>query len=84
MQDYPTRFGSEGGESIWLTRLKASDSRATSAYEWRYGHWVPGNPFDALIAVFVFTPESAASTLLNSSDCAGHSYRSAAARLRHN
>jgi hypothetical protein len=62
MQDYPTRCDSENGGSIWLTRLQDSDPRATSAYEWQYGRWVPGNPVDALIAVFVFMPEPAASS----------------------
>lgn len=61
MLDFPTRFDSQNGESIWLSRLPESDPRAASAYEWQHCRWVPGNPFDALVAVVVFMPQSAAS-----------------------
>lgn len=58
LQDYPRRLESEDGEFIWLTRLPASDTRATTAYERYYARWIPGNPMDALIAVFLFMPEN--------------------------
>jgi len=57
MLDYPNRTPSLSGECIWLTRLPATDPRAATAYEIEYARWIPGNPFDALQAVFVFIPE---------------------------
>lgn len=57
MIDYPTRIPDEAGERIWLTRLAESDPRAASPYEAAYARWIPGDPSDALRAVFVFVPE---------------------------
>lgn len=57
MQDYPTRLESETGEYLWLTRLPQSDPGVGSLYERYDARWIPGDPFDALIAVFVFMPE---------------------------
>jgi len=58
MQDYPTRIESETGEHVWLTRFPESDARAASAYEGQYARWVPGDPLEALIAVFVLMPDN--------------------------
>jgi hypothetical protein len=58
MQDYPARFESETGDSFWLTRFPESDTGAGSAYERDYARWIPGNALQALLAVFVFKPES--------------------------
>jgi hypothetical protein len=58
MEDCPTRIESETGEYAWLTRFAESNTRATCAYERLYARWVPGDPFDALIAVFVFMPDN--------------------------
>lgn len=57
MVDYPTRIEDVSGGRLWLTRLEATDSRAGTPYEYGFARWIPGNPFDALLAVFVFTPE---------------------------
>jgi hypothetical protein len=57
MPDYPNRIPSLSGERIWLTRLPAADTRAATACEVGYARWIPGNPFDAQRAVFVFMPE---------------------------
>lgn len=57
MLEYPTRIQDHTGERVWLTRLPETDPRAASAYEVEFARWIPGNPFDALRAVFVFMPE---------------------------
>jgi hypothetical protein len=57
MLEYPTRIQDRSGERIWLTRLPETDPRAASSYEAEFARWIPGNPFHALRAVFVFMPE---------------------------
>jgi hypothetical protein len=57
MMEYPTSIQDHSGERIWLTRLPETDSRAASSYEAEFARWIPGNPFDALRAVFVFMPD---------------------------
>jgi hypothetical protein len=57
MQDYPRRLDRKSGEYVWLTRLPESDLGAGYQYEREDARWVPGDPFDSLIAVFVFMPE---------------------------
>lgn len=57
MVDYPTRIESVAGDRVWLTRFPAADPRAASSYEAAFARWIPGDPFDALLAVFVFVPE---------------------------
>lgn len=57
MADYPTRIEDPAGERLWLTRFPETDTRAASQYEAEYARWIPANPFDALLAVFVFLPE---------------------------
>ena len=57
MVDYPTRIEDLAGERLWLTRFSETDTRATSAYEREFARWIPGDPFGALLAVFVFMPE---------------------------
>ena len=57
MVDYPTRVEDLAGERLWLTRFSETDTRATSAYEREFARWIPGDPFVALLAVFVFMPE---------------------------
>lgn len=51
---YPTVLRYRDGERLWCTRFAAEDPRAGSRYEMEYGYWVPGDPFDALVAVFLF------------------------------
>ncbi|MGH3165418.1 MAG: hypothetical protein ACRDN0_05935, partial [Trebonia sp.] len=57
MNDYPTCIKDDAGERLWLTRFAATDPRAASPYEYGFARWIPDNPFDALLAVFVFMPE---------------------------
>jgi hypothetical protein len=57
MADYPTRIEVVAGERLWLTRFPETDTRAASLYEAAYARWIPGDPFDVLLAVFVFMPE---------------------------
>jgi hypothetical protein len=57
MVDYPTRIDDLAGERLWLTRFPQTDTRATSPYEREFARWIPGNPFDTLLTVFVFMPE---------------------------
>lgn len=57
MVHYPIRIEDLAGERLRLTRFPETDPRAVSPYESAYARWIPGNPFDALLAVFVFMPE---------------------------
>jgi hypothetical protein len=57
MMDYPTKIESPDGDRVWLTRLPETDTRAATPYEAAFARWIPENPFDALLAVFVFIPE---------------------------
>lgn len=54
MADYPTRIEDLTGERLWLTWFPETDPRAATPYEADYARWIPGNPFDALLVVFVF------------------------------
>jgi hypothetical protein len=54
MVDYPTRVEDLAGERLWLTRFPETDTRTTSAYEREFARWIPGDPFVALLAAFVF------------------------------
>jgi hypothetical protein len=60
MLEYPTRIPDHSGERTWLTRLPETDPRAASSYEVEFGRWIPGDPFDALRAIFVFMPDGGA------------------------
>ena len=40
------------GTKIWLSRLPENDRRRTTAYETAYARWIPGDPWDALVALF--------------------------------
>jgi hypothetical protein len=55
MVDYPNRIESRDGKRLWLTRLP--ETSADSSYEVNFARWIPGDPFDALLAVFVFKLE---------------------------
>lgn len=57
MVDYPTRIESLDGERLWLTRFPEMDTRANSSSEVEFARWIPGDPFNALLAVFVFLLE---------------------------
>jgi hypothetical protein len=51
---FPTKRVSKDGSLLWLSRLGDNDPRVTTEYEVAYARWIPGNPFDALRAVFAF------------------------------
>ncbi len=53
---YPSSLISKNGKSVWLSRLPEGDPRIASTYETQYARYIPGNPFDALRYVLVFTP----------------------------
>ncbi|WP_433287790.1 hypothetical protein ACQPZQ_34270 [Pseudonocardia sp. CA-142604] len=53
---YPTAVPYSNGESLWLSRLPADDPRIATDYEASYAFWIPGNPLEAVRAVFVFMP----------------------------
>jgi hypothetical protein len=54
-QIFPTEISVKEGSSLWLTKLAFDDPRASTYYEIEYSRWIPGNPFDALKAVIIFT-----------------------------
>jgi hypothetical protein len=53
---FPTVVPSIDGESLYLSRLAADDTALGTEYEWAYAYWIPGDPFDALVAALVFAP----------------------------
>jgi hypothetical protein len=52
-RDYPTILRSRDGSKFWCTRLNEDDHRIATDYEFGYARWIPGDPWDALKAVFV-------------------------------
>ena len=50
---YPTTEPSRDGTKLWLSRLPENDRRVASPYESEHGRWIPGDPFEALLGVFV-------------------------------
>lgn len=52
---FPTEIPAVDGSTIWLTKLSCDDPRAGNDYERVYAKWIPGNPFEALRAVIIFT-----------------------------
>lgn len=55
---HPNQLVSTDGSTLWLTRFNLDVPQAGSPYEAAYGHYIPGNPFDALAAVLVLAPAS--------------------------
>jgi hypothetical protein len=52
-QTYPTKLTSTDGTKLWCSRLSEDDPRITTDYETAYARWIPGDPLEALQAVFV-------------------------------
>jgi hypothetical protein len=50
---FPTEIQSQDGSRLWLSRLAADDRRLGPGYEEAYGHWIPGDAKQALIAIVV-------------------------------
>jgi hypothetical protein len=56
-QKFPTMLTTEDGLMLHFSRLPREDRRVMG-YEGDYGYWIPGNPWEALTAVFLlFRPE---------------------------
>jgi hypothetical protein len=53
---YPTSVPCSDGESLWLSRLPADNPCIGTSYEASYAFWIPGDPVEAVRAVFVFMP----------------------------
>ena len=52
-QTFPTQLVSQDGSKVWLSRLSADDRRIGPGYEEAYGHWIPGDAREALIAIVI-------------------------------
>jgi len=52
-QRFPTALRSVDGQSLWMSRLPATDPRVGSPYEVEYARWIPGDAKAALAAVFI-------------------------------
>ena len=50
---YPIVDYSTDGRKIFLSRLKESDTRRNTEYELEYGYWIPENPLNALVCLFL-------------------------------
>jgi hypothetical protein len=57
-QEYQTTRRSDDGQWLWLSRLPKDSTAVGTAYEMDYARWIPGNPKEALRAVFVLTHPS--------------------------
>jgi hypothetical protein len=53
-RDYPTIKKSDDGSKLYCSRLGPDDPQRDTTYEYAHAFWVPGNPWDALQAVFIF------------------------------
>lgn len=51
-RDYPAVVRLDDG-SLWCSRLREGDNRFASGYEKAYGWYVPGEPREALAAIFL-------------------------------
>jgi hypothetical protein len=57
-REFPNVITSLDGTKLWCTRLDRDDPRTATDYEIAYARWIPGDPWAALMAVFVlFRPE---------------------------
>lgn len=52
-QNYPTVLSSIDGKELWLSRLPEHDRRVGSPYEVEHARWIPGDPLEALLGIFV-------------------------------
>lgn len=52
-ETFQTRLVSADGKFFWFSRFPAGHHQLQSAYEHEYARWIPGNPFDALISVWI-------------------------------
>ena len=55
-RDYPTVI--PDGDKLYCSRIPSDAPQLMTAYEFQHAFWIPGNPFEALKAVFiVFRPQ---------------------------
>lgn len=55
-RDYPTVI--RDGDKLYCSRLPSDAPQLMTAYEFQHAFWIPGDPFEALKAVFiVFRPQ---------------------------
>jgi hypothetical protein len=50
---YPTALYDDAGNLCWLSRLKQNAPQIGKDYEVEYGFWIPGDPLEALKAIFI-------------------------------
>ena len=50
---FSTRLTSADSTTFWFSRLPEDDTALASGYEREYGHWIPGDPFEALKAIIL-------------------------------
>jgi hypothetical protein len=52
--EFPTIVKSVDGSNLWCTPLREDDPRIATDYEIAYAHWIPGDAWTALKAIFIF------------------------------
>ena len=50
---FPTIAHSQDGSTLWLSRLPEGHRHRAKSFEMDYIRWIPGDPWEALLAVFV-------------------------------
>ena len=66
---FPTMLISEDGKKRWFSRLPEDDRRIALDYETVYAKWIPGDPKEALKAVFLIeTKEKNADSQVSAND----------------
>lgn len=56
---FPTKLVSADGNWLWFSRFPADHRQIQTPYEFHYARWIPGNPFEALIAVWILGEQKA-------------------------
>lgn len=50
---FPTCVPLEDGKSLWFSRIPSNDPTVNSTYEETWGYFIPGDPWQALLAIFL-------------------------------
>lgn len=56
---FPTQVPSADGKWLWLSRLSPDDKRLAKPYETDYARWIPGDPWEVLVACMVLVTDRA-------------------------
>lgn len=56
---FPTKVPSADGKWFWLSRLAADDPRLAKPYEMDYARWIPGDPWEVLVACVILVSDRA-------------------------